>query len=733
LILEDVLKKRETKYYNSVETLVDDIITKFDKKIAFGMPIALGKSYHIANEMYRRAKEDPSIDLTIVTALSLEKPAWTSDLERRMLEPIIERLWNGVPDFQYMLDMRRGELPSNVKMKEFYYKAGSVKNDPMAQQNHYSSNYTHVGRDIMNEDNNILYCHTVAKKEIDGKMCFSDSCNADLSLDIKHYRPQAEASGRKTLHVGHVNDSLPFMYGDAVCEEGDFDMILEGDGFHFPLFCVPKAPVTTPDHFVGLHVSTLIKDGGSLQIGIGSLGDAIASSLIMRHTKNDIYNEVLEQCGIRKNYNKLIMNVGGVETFDKGLYGTTEMLVDVFMELYRAGIIKRKVYGCSEIQRAVNDGWLEETLTFDTVKKILSMDRFNPVLKEKDFLTLQKFGILKDDLTYKNYSIVNGTKTFSADLRDEKNLDGFIENCMGQKLINGVIAHGGFFIGPASFYDALRNMDDDERKQFEMTGVAVLNQLYGNEELRSLQRKDARFVNAGMKISILGGICSDALENGTVISGVGGQYNFVSMGHALEGARVIMMIRAVRETPKGPESNIVFNYGYTTIPRHLKDIVVTEYGIADLRGKVDKDVVASLIQIADSRFQERLVRQAIAANKLPHDYKIPERYRNNYPDQLMKKLEPFRKMKCGLFEIFPFGTDFTPEEIILGRSLREFKARVARNKRTTIAGLVKHLFSPTPVKAVPYLRRMNLEKPGNIKEMIAKKIVSYALVSAKQI
>jgi len=42
---------RTARYYDNVKTLVDDIIVKFDKKIAFGMPIALGKSNHIVNEM----------------------------------------------------------------------------------------------------------------------------------------------------------------------------------------------------------------------------------------------------------------------------------------------------------------------------------------------------------------------------------------------------------------------------------------------------------------------------------------------------------------------------------------------------------------------------------------------------------------------------------------------------------------------------------------------------------
>lgn len=712
---------------------MDYIIEAFDKKIAFGMPIALGKSYQIANEIYRRAKQDPTIDLTIITALSLEKPTWSNDLERRMVEPLRERVWKGIPDFDYMLDLRQGTLPPNVKMKEFYYKAGSVKNDPMAQQNHYSSNYTHVGRDIMNEDCNVLYCHAVAKKEIDGKVCYSDSCNADLSLDIKKFIPAAKAAGRKFLHVGHVNNALPFMYGDAVVGAEDYDIILDNPEYETPLFSVPKAPVTTPDHMIGLHVSSLIKDGGSLQIGIGSLGDAIASALLMRNNANADYRRVLDDLGINKKYGALVDRVGGRDPLEKGLYGTTEMLVDAFLELYKGGVIKRKVYGNIEIQRLVNQGVLETTLTRESVTTLLAADSLRPILKKHDFESLQKYGIFKEGLVWDDYAIVDGETRYSTDLRDEANLSAILDHCIGDSLKNGVIAQGGFFIGPNQFYNDLRNMSEEERKQFEMTGVAVLNQLYGDEKLRTLQRKDARFVNAGMIVSIVGNIASDALENGTVISGVGGQYNFVSMAHAIDDARLIMMIRAVKETKKGPKSNVVFNYGYTTVPRHLKDIVVTEYGIADLRGKVDHEVVAAIINIADSRFQGELVEKAKKAKKLPPDYEIPEAFRNNYPDVIAQRLAPFRAMKKGYFDVFPFGCEFTKEELVIGRSLREFKAKMEKDKIKTIMGLARQMLSPVPEGARPYLKRMKLDAPGDFKEKISRKLVTFALKEAGQI
>ena len=119
-----------------------------------------------------------------------------------------------------------------------------------------------------------------------------------------------------------------------------------------------------------------------------------------------------------------------------------------------------------------------------------------------------------------------------------------------------------------------------------------------------------------MMVTLLGAAVSDGLADGQVVSGVGGQYNFVAMAHSLPEARSILALRSTREKHGKVTSNILWNYGHTTIPRHLRDIVVTEYGIADLRGRTDQDVIAALLNIADSRFQDALKREAQAAGKL---------------------------------------------------------------------------------------------------------------------
>lgn len=70
------------------------------------------------------------------------------------------------------------------------------------------------------------------------------------------------------------------------------------------------------------------------------------------------------------------------------------------------------------------------------------------------------------------------------------------------------------------------------------------------------------------------------------------------------------------------QSNIRYSYGHTTIPRHLRDLVVTEYGVADLRGAPDHRVVERMLEIADSRFQPALLKQAQSSSKIGANHEI---------------------------------------------------------------------------------------------------------------
>ena len=722
-------------YYQDVEKCVDDVISKVGKKIVFGMPLGLGKPNQFANALYRRAKKDPSIQLVFCTALSLEKPKGASDLEQKFLGPFVERKFDGYVELEYMLDLRKGALPENFELREFYAKAGSYINVDHTQMNYISSNYTHAWRDSIDAGINVV-AQMVCKKEIDGETFYSMSCNPEVSLDIVPAMRELETQGRKIAVIAQINQNLPFMYGDAVVKPDTFDAVIDTPDYYTRLFGAPKMSITTPDYMIGLHASTLIKDGGTLQIGIGSLGDALCYGLRMRHTQNAEYKKFLNDTGILGKFGNVIDRIGGMDTFNEGITGSTEMLVDGYLYLLNCDVVKRKTYNNEYLQRLMNEKKITDTVTPKTLELLIDAGAVRPVLTAGDFAFLTEYGIFKEGMTFENNVIQSGELGISADLTDSKNMELVVSNCLGEKLKNDILIHGGFFLGPESLYQMLNDMSEEQRKKIFMTSVLNVNQLYGNnpyysETLKVLQRREGRFVNACLMVTLSGAVVSDGLENGQVVSGVGGQYNFVSQAHALPDGRSILMCKGVRGAGKSAASNIVFNYGHTTIPRHLRDFVITEYGIADLRGKTDREIIQQLLNITDSRFQEDLLEKAKKARKIHADYVIPDQFKNNTPERLEEDIAPFKEK--GFFEPFPFGTDFTDEELVIGKSLKWLKAQMTEGL-SKVSSLGRAMTIRTiPESAKPYLERLQLDDPGSAKEKMMQKLVIYALTSTGSI
>jgi acyl-CoA hydrolase len=709
---------------NDVKKCVDQVIKHVGKDIKLGMTLALGKPILISNEFYRRAKEDPEISLKIITALPLEKPRGHTDIEKRFLKPISDRVFDGVLDFDFMLDLRDGKLPKNVEIFEFFCKAGANLNNPHYQMRHFSSNYTHCCRDAMDYGANV-FAQLISVREFNGKAAYSMGCNTDICIEAVQTLKDKRAEGMKVAVIAEANEKMPYMYGDAVVGADTYDIILRGEEFNYTLFGAPKDAVALPDHMIGIHVSTLIKDGGTIQVGIGALGDAIVAGLVMRNNHNDVYHEILDKGGIKTRYADLIKKWGDTKVFKQGLYGSSEMFVDAFMQMYKNKILKRKVFDSVPLMKLINKGELSaDKIPADIIDKLIDMKAIHAKLTEEDFNFLTEYGILKKDLKYTKTAIKDGKVSYSTDLNDKANKTK-IRKIIGKELLNGHVILGAFYFGPQAFYKALNDMSEEERQLFAMSGVEKVNQLYGGEELRALQRKDGRFVNTGMTASILGSIASDQLQDGRVVSGIGGQYNFVSMAQALPDGRLIMMVKSTKGSGKALKSNIVFSYGHCSIPRHMRDIIVTEYGIADVRGKPDMETIAAMINVADSRFQKQLLDQAKKAKKIPMDYEIPEIYRHNTPDKIVKLLKPYQDQ--GYFQPFPFGTDLLPDDIALGGSLKAMKGLAAGYPLKLVKGLLLELIRPIPKSAQRHIERMKLTEPASIKERIMRKMIIFAL------
>ncbi|HOF31539.1 MAG TPA: acetyl-CoA hydrolase/transferase C-terminal domain-containing protein [Burkholderiaceae bacterium] len=696
-------------FIDSLEAAVDHVLDTIPGDIVLGIPLAVGKPNPFVNALYRRIKANPARKLRIITALSLIKPVGKSELEQHFLEPLVERVFADYPDLEYAVDLRAHALPPNIEVREFFMKTGDYIGNEAAQQNYISTNYTFVARDMAVQGMNVIAQAVGAQGEGDD-LRLSMSSNPDIVCEVVE---NMRAAGQPLLKVAVINRKMPFMPNGAELSPDFYDVVVTDPAATHVVFGPPNNKVSAADYAIGLHASSLVTDGGTLQIGIGSLGDAIAQALIVRDRHGEDYRSILETLTPD--------GLAGRELgrFDQGLYGCSEMFVNGFLKLIEAGIIRREVYGDTVLQQMLNDGRLpSEVVTPETVRALLAAGRIGTPLSEADVAFLKKFGILRAGVTLDGRELVLDGERCSSDLADKEAFDKLCATMLGARLIGGIYMTGGFFLGPNDFYERLRTMPPQELAKIDMTRIDFINQLYGQGDLKRAQRRKARFMNTTMIATLLGAVASDALESGQVVSGVGGQYNFVAMAHALPDARLLMMLRATHDNKDGLKSSIVWNYGHVTIPRHLRDIIITEYGVADVRGQPDSEVVKRLIAVADSRFQDELVKQAKAHGKLERDYEVPERYRNNLPEALEEKLHPWAE--AGLLPPFPFGTDLTADELKIVGALKKLKH--ATQHPSELLTVAFKSFWEGKQAPQAYLERLGLADAHSFKDAVIRRL-----------
>ncbi len=636
-----------------LDEAVARMLERLPRELHVAAPLGIGKPHRLLNTLYNRLAADPARPLNLYTALSLDPPRPGRGLEARFLGPFVERHFGaGFPRLTYVDAQRRDALPSHVRVEEFYLQSGALLGSAEAQRRYASLNYTHVARALAGRGVNCIVQKVAANA--DGTR-LSLSSNTDLTFDTVD---AIVASGRpRPLLVAEIDPRLPWLGGDAAVDAGWFDLVVSPPPPYPALFALPREPVGDTEHAIGLYASALVRDGGTLQIGIGALSDALCHALALRHVDNDRYRRVLAALDPGLASHPAVQASGGLGPFEQGLYGCSEMINEGFRRLVDAGVIRRRVVDKPSLMQRINDG---------------SADVAERALVERD----------------------------------------------------GQFLHGAFYLGSQAFYDWLHGLDDSTRSGIGMQRVSRVNALHGQDEhLERLQRRDGRFFNTCMMATALGAAVSDGLDDGRVVSGVGGQYNFVAMAHALPGGRSALLLRATRATGGRQASNIRWNYGHTTIPRHLRDLYVTEYGIADLRGKADEDCVLAMASIADAAAVPALMDAAKGASKLDPAFEMPQAWARNTAGRVREVLAPFRS--DGTLPDYPLGSDFDAVEQRLVRALAWLKARTA-TRRGTVATLAAALFSPAP-RDEAALARMDLCRPRSAGDHVQARLLRLAL------
>jgi acyl-CoA hydrolase len=635
--------------HRDAESCVEAVLSAVGRKIVLGLGVANCKPSHFANAIFQRALSDPSIKLQIFTGLTFVKPEPGGGLEGRFARPLIGRLFEGYPALDYIAALKKGELPPNVRVSEFFFQAGAFLNTPLAQQCYTSINYSHAGQLLLDRGVNVV-AQIVAKRGPDGNAQFSTGSNTDIPLDIAPALSERRKAGARLAFVGQVNSAMPFMESAGI-QDGMLDHVIESPAVEYPLFAPPRSPVAIHEYATAIHAAALVKDGGTIQLGIGAFADALSHALVLRQKGNGRFAELAKALGAGRLHPALPIETGA---FGKGLYSATELLCDGYMGLYRNGILKRRVFGDVETQRRADAGQL------------------------------------------------------GAD-----------------EYAKGAVVHAAFFFGSNALYEALRDLGEQGQRDIRMCSITFSNTLFGAEELKRAQRPHARFINSAMMVTLLGGIVCDQLEDGRVVSGIGGQYNFVAQALELEGGRSIIALPATRNAGGRVQSNIRWSYGHISVPRHLRDIVVTEYGAADLRGATDRDTIAATLNIADSRFQEGLLAQAKAARKIEKSYEIPDEFRGNTPERIEQALGPARADGC--LPVFPFGSDMTAEEEALLPAMMRLKQASSSVLEVARLALRGTPWAAPSAREKGLLRRLGLDNAQRPRDRLEAALVLGAL------
>lgn len=153
-----------------------------------------------------------------------------------------------------------------------------------------------------------------------------------------------------------------------------------------------------------------------------------------------------------------------------------------------------------------------------------------------------------------------------------------------------------FAMGDRAFYDWL----DDRR------GVHSMPVHFVNDPFTIAQNDHVVSINATLQVD-LNGACNSEYMGGRQFSGSGGQLNFVRGANASKGG---VSIIACHSTAKGGAvSRIVPKLdGPVTTPRNDVHYIVTEYGIADLRGKTLAERAEAMISLAHPKFRDELAK-----------------------------------------------------------------------------------------------------------------------------
>ena len=220
-----------------------------------------------------------------------------------------------------------------------------------------------------------------------------DVCMLQLSPPDKHgycsYGTSCDytkaASECAKLVIAEINPNMPRVLGDNFIHISNIDYIVEID---YPLPELKSKPINDVEKAIGENCAKLIENGSTLQLGIGSIPDAV---LMFLHDKKDL--------GIHSE----MVSDGIVDLFNEGIINNKQK------SLHQNKIVLTFMMGTKKLYDFVNDNPVIEMHPVDYVNHPVVVSKNNKMVSINSCLQVDLFGqVNSESIDGKQFSGVGG-------------------------------------------------------------------------------------------------------------------------------------------------------------------------------------------------------------------------------------------------------------------------------------------------------------------------------------
>jgi 4-hydroxybutyrate CoA-transferase len=209
-------------------------------------------------------------------------------------------------------------------------------------------------------------------------------CSLGVSVDAS----KAAVETAKVV-IAQVNNRLPRTFGDALMHISNFDILVEhSEEIHQ---CVPTPP-SEVESKIGYHVASLIEDGATLQMGIGTIPNAVLANLT-NHKRLGVHTEMFSD--------------GLIPLIKNGVVTGEEKVLD------RGKVVATFVMGTDETYNFINQNPEIMMMEVSYVNDVANIRKNKKVSAINSALEIDLTGqVCADSIGTKHYSGVGGQIDF---------------------------------------------------------------------------------------------------------------------------------------------------------------------------------------------------------------------------------------------------------------------------------------------------------------------------------